>query len=152
MRILLDIDGVMVSGASWRPVELLEDGFAKFLPKAVEGLNALLSNGDCTVVLSTSHKHRFSKEAWLKAFEIRGIKLKTLETLDRNDDYLSRKDEILRWVESNPFTDFIILDDDKGLNDLPNHIKERFVLTNSTVGLNREKTEEALELMELEIA
>ena len=43
MLIFLDIDGVMVSGATWKVPETLEDGFPMFLEKAVKSLNSLIT-------------------------------------------------------------------------------------------------------------
>lgn len=38
MLVLLDIDGVMVKTASWRPLEILSDGFPAFSEQAIQAL------------------------------------------------------------------------------------------------------------------
>ena len=99
MLILLDIDGVMVPAAGWKTPQILEDGFAAFSHKAVNVLQQLVSDND-TVVLTTSHKSRFTAEAWKKIFKKRGIAIKRLQRLKEGDKNLSRKDEILNWLNT----------------------------------------------------
>jgi hypothetical protein len=44
---------------------------------------------------------------------------------------LSRRVEIEQWIHANSISsnDLVIIDDDKSLNDLPQSLKERLVLT-----------------------
>jgi hypothetical protein len=51
-------------------------------------------------------------------------------------------------------SEFVIIDDDKSLNDLPRDIKRRLVLTSSMIGLNEESTIKAIQVanMDLELA
>jgi hypothetical protein len=65
------------------------------------------------------------------------LNVNKLESLNDNTDFQSRKVEILNWFDSNDVQeDFIIIDDDKSLNDLPKFYKDRLVLTSSLIGLN----------------
>ncbi|MEY4896927.1 MAG: hypothetical protein RL525_320 [Bacteroidota bacterium] len=138
MLIFLDIDGVMAPAKSWQRPDVLEDGFVDFSSKAVSVLQDVLAqNADTTIILTTSHKSRFSLSQWKIIFERRGLKVNKLESLNDNNDFQSRKVEILNWFESNDIhDDFIIIDDDKSLNDLPKFFKNRLILTGSLVGLN----------------
>jgi len=138
MLIFLDIDGVMAPAKSWQRPDVLEDGFVDFSSKAVSVLQDVLAqNADTTIILTTSHKSRFSLSQWKIIFERRGLKVNKLESLNDNNDFQSRKVEILNWFESNDIhEDFIIIDDDKSLNDLPTFYKDRLILTSSLVGLN----------------
>ena len=138
MLIFLDIDGVMAPAKSWQRPDILEDGFVDFSSKAVSVLQDVLAqNADTTIILTTSHKSRFSLSQWKIIFERRGLKVNKLESLNDNNDFQSRKVEILNWFESNDIhDDFIIIDDDKSLNDLPKFFKNRLILTGSLVGLN----------------
>ncbi len=138
MLIFLDIDGVMVTAKSWQRPDILEDGFVDFSPKAVRVIQDILSqNADTTIILTTSHKSRFSLSQWKIIFERRGLNVNKLESLNDNTDFQSRKVEILNWFDSNDIhEDFIIIDDDKSLNDLPKIYKDRLILTSSLVGLN----------------
>ena len=138
MLIFLDIDGVMAPAKSWQRPDILEDGFVDFSSKAVRVLQDVLAqNADTTNVLTTSHKSRFSLSQWKLIFERRGLRVNKIQSLNDNTDFQSRKIEILNWFASNDIDeDFIIIDDDKSLNDLPTFYKDRLILTSSLVGLN----------------
>jgi hypothetical protein len=138
MLIFLDIDGVMAPAKSWQRPDILEDGFVDFSSKAVRVLQDILAqNAITTIILTTSHKSRFSLSQWKIIFERRGLNVIKLESLNDNTDFQSRKVEILNWFDSNDVQeDFIIIDDDKSLNDLPKFYKDRLVLTSSLIGLN----------------
>jgi hypothetical protein len=138
MLIFLDIDGVMAPAKSWQRPDILEDGFVDFSSKAVRVLQDFLAqNANSTFILTTSHKSRFSLSQWKIIFERRGLNVNKLESLNDNTDFQSRKVEILNWFDSNDVQeDFIIIDDDKSLNDLPKFYKDRLVLTSSLIGLN----------------
>ena len=138
MLVFLDIDGVMAPAKSWQRPDILEDGFVDFSSKAVTVLQDILAqNPNSTIILTTSHKSRFSLSQWKIIFERRGLNVNKLESLNDYTDFQSRKVEILNWFDSNDIhEDFIIIDDDKSLNDLPTFYKDRLVLTSSLVGLN----------------
>ena len=138
MLVFLDIDGVMAPAKSWQRPDILEDGFVDFSSKAVSVLQDVLAqNPNSTIILTTSHKSRFSLSQWKIIFERRGLNVNKLESLNDNTDFQSRKVEILNWFDSNDIhEDFIIIDDDKSLNDLPTFYKDRLILTSSLVGLN----------------
>jgi hypothetical protein len=147
MLILLDIDGVMVQGTSWKPLEILRDGFPNFTKKAILSLQRIISETNGSIVLTTSHKSTYSLAKWHKIFKNRGIDV-FVEKLQDNTNALSRKEEILNWLRQNPkIEDFVIIDDDKSLNDLPSNIKERLVLTSSSIGLNDEHALSAIEIL-----
>jgi hypothetical protein len=142
MLIFLDIDGVMVSAKSWKSPELLDDGFPAFSSKAVRVLQNLISE-DTTVMLTTSHKSKFTTQEWKKIFQKRGIQVNQLQSLDNNITCLSRKDEILNWFNLNSINqEFIIIDDDNSLNDLPSFFKNRLILTSSLIGLTNSHLDE----------
>ncbi|MDX2173910.1 MAG: HAD domain-containing protein [Bacteroidota bacterium] len=142
MLIFLDIDGVMVPAKSWEKPELLNDGFPAFNLRAVSALQSIISDG-VTVMLTTSHKSSYSIDEWKNIFERRGIKVNKLKSLDSNVNNLTRKEEILNWFNVNTCDeDFIIIDDDKSLNDLPKFLKDNLVLTNSMVGLTDQHLQE----------
>jgi len=147
MLLLLDIDGVMVPANSWRRPEILADGFVEFNPQAVNALNKILRHNDFDIVLTTSHKFKYSLHQWLDIFSSRNITLNKIDRLPENIDQLNRKNEILNWFKSTTRNrEFIILDDDKSLNDLPELLKARLVQTSASVGLTDYIAEEVLEL------
>ena len=136
MIIFLDIDGVMVPAKGWVAPVMMEDGFYVFSPNAVLALNSILSN-DTTIMLTTSHRHRYNADSWLGIFERRGLLVSKMETIGHRVNCASRKDEIIDWFAENSLNEsFVIIDDDKSLNDLPTILKKHLVLTNSMVGLN----------------
>lgn len=135
MLVFLDIDGVMVPAKGWESPQVLSDGFYKFSDSAIRVLQGLISE-DTTVMLTTSHKSRYSVEEWKNIFHLRGIAVSKLDKLGDNVSNKSRKDEILSWFNMNNLSEnFIILDDDKSLNSLPAFLKDKLVLTSSMVGL-----------------
>lgn len=141
MLIFLDIDGVMVPAKSWKSPELLNDGFPAFSSKASSVLQSLISEGT-TVILTTSHKSNYTIDDWKDIFRKRGIDLKKIKTLDNNLANLSRKDEILNWFDSNNINEtFVIIDDDKSLNSLPDFLKRNLILTSPLIGLTDEHLE-----------
>lgn len=142
MKILLDIDGVLVLSTSWKPVELLTDGFSKFNEKSVKALQRIIKETKSDIILTSSHKIRYNNEQWKDIFSIRGIDA----NISVLEERLTRYDEILNWVNKNPDEKFIIIDDDKSLNDLPTKIKERLVLTSSLIGLNEEDANNVIKL------
>lgn len=143
MLIFLDIDGVMVPAKGWKTPELLEDGFPMFSQKATQALTSLLS-GNPRVILSTSHRDRFTVEGWKKIFETRGLRINKLEQISSAHTFRKRKDEIEEWLEIHGTpSKFIILDDDKSLHALPLAVKEHWVETSPYIGLTPELLEES---------
>jgi DNA-binding LacI/PurR family transcriptional regulator len=147
MLILLDIDGVMVQAASWKPVEILDDGFTSFSARAVSGLQRIISETNASIVLTTSHKSKYNLAQWQEIFKKRGITA-TINKLDDNKNYLTRKEEIINWANDNKHSNqFVIIDDDKSLNGLPNNLKEKLIQTSAMIGLNDEDTSNAITIL-----
>jgi len=138
MLIFLDIDGVMVPAKSWKSPELLDDGFPAFSGAATHALRKLISN-NVTVMLTTSHKSNFTIQQWQNIFKKRGIEIPYLKTLPENKTMISRKDELLRWFNQNPIDEeFLIIDDDSSLNDLPIDLKKYLIQPSPYIGLSED--------------
>ncbi|GAA4178055.1 HAD domain-containing protein [Sphingobacterium ginsenosidimutans] len=141
MIFFLDIDGVMVHANPHRQVEQATDGFYVFSSAAVETFNAVFIPKEDQVILSTSHRFKYSLEEWKKLFADRGIQIDSLALLEdvvqKVDHRYTRKDEILDQIACQNIRpeQMIIIDDDKSLNDLPQVLKSRLVLTTSYIGL-----------------
>lgn len=149
MLILLDIDGVMVPAKSWSAPPLCDDGFYIFKPSAVSALNEIISRSNASILLTTSHKNRFSLVEWNSIFQKRGIMVKSIHKLPSNTNRSTRLEEISNWfTTSKNIEDFVIIDDDKILNDLPAGLKKRLILTKPLIGLNSSHVQEALEILE----
>jgi hypothetical protein len=150
MLILLDIDGVLVPANSWKKPEFMEDGFPVFNPKAVIALQRILSETNASVLLTTSHKSKYKVAQWKELLKLRGINPKKVHRLTSNSLQTSRKDEILQWYNQKrlPNEDFVIIDDDKMLNDLPENIRHNLILTSPSVGLTDELADEAISILQ----
>lgn len=141
MLFFLDIDGVMVPAKGWKSPEFLNDGFPAFSSNATLALQSLISEED-TIMLTTSHKSKFNIEEWKSIFKKRGISIEKIKSLPENNNNISRKDEIVNWFTSNSVNDnFVIIDDDKSLNELPDFLKENLILTSPFIGLTEEHLE-----------
>lgn len=140
MLILLDIDGVMVSGAGWKRPKLLKDRFPAFMPQATEALASILTR-KTKVILTTSHRDRYSVDEWKQIFKTRGLHIYYLDKLcTDNTSYSNKARDIQTWFENNTAdTNFIIIDDDTSLNSLPSELKDHLLLTSSPIGLTIEK-------------
>lgn len=138
MLIFLDIDGVMVPAKCWKSPELLDDGFPAFSVSASLALRQLIAN-NVTVMLTTSHKSNFTIQQWQNIFKKRGIEIPLLKSLPDNKTMLSRKDELLRWFNQNPIDEeFLIIDDDSSLNDLPIELKKHLIQPSPYIGLSQD--------------
>jgi len=143
MLVFLDIDGVMVPAKGYRAPDLLKDGFAAFSANACHALHSLVTEFDATIMLTTSHKSNYSLHEWETIFKTRGVQAKKIKSLPVNLNHLSRKEEISSWFNVNAIDeDFVIIDDDKSLNNLPNHLKDYLILTSSYVGLTENHLDE----------
>lgn len=136
--IFLDIDGVMLPAKSWEKPELLNDGFMSFDKKAVQAINQILGPGD-TIIITSSHRTKYSISKWIEIFQHRGINIGEINLLPVFPNCKSRKEELLHFFENNiPNEDFLIIDDDKSLLDLPSSYKDKLILTSSLIGLHPE--------------
>jgi len=147
MLIFLDIDGVMVPAKGWKAPEILNDGFPAFSNKATDALRNLVSE-NVTVVLTTSHKANYTIQEWKDIFIRRGVDIFNLKALPENIYNVSRKEEIVNWVNLNPLSEeFIIIDDDKSLNELPGFLKENLIQTSPYIGLTKAHLENIQSLL-----
>lgn len=150
MLIFLDIDGVMVPAKSWKRPEILKDGFPDFSMNSVSVLNTILSKS-VKLILTTSHKSSYSINEWKFIFKNRGIELTQIVSLEENSTGLSRKDELLRWFNKNIVSEpFVIIDDDKSLNGLPDYLKKHLLLTSPIIGLNMDAIPEINRILNLD--
>ncbi len=149
MLILLDIDGVMVPANSWKKPEFHADGFPVFSSRSTSALQKIITETGASILLTTSHKTKYNMAEWQHIFELRGVKANRINSLTSNSLEINRKDEILNWYQSKhkPNERFVIIDDDKILNQLPSQLKDNLVLTSSSVGLTDELAEHAISIL-----
>lgn len=149
MLLYLDIDGVMIPASSWKRPEILEDGFPSFSLRATKSLNRIISNSSADIVLTTSHKHKYTLKEWNNIFKRRNINVNKISRLPQNRNHLNRKDELIRWFRNKKQgSSFLIIDDDKSLNGLPDYLKSNLIQTSGFVGLTDCLADEAIEKIE----
>ncbi|WP_123891793.1 HAD domain-containing protein [Chitinophaga costaii] len=149
--ILLDIDGVMVTTASWRPEALEQGEFYAFSPLAQQQLDWLLQYSEAHIILTSTYRNRFSNEGWRKIFSERCAHLQSIQVLDdfklQNRQH-SRLADVTEWVRRyGANTHYVIIDDDSALEALPPDIKTQWVRTMPKVGLDVEAAMEALTIL-----
>lgn len=145
MKIFLDIDGVMVPAKGWLKPEILEDGFPAFSKKAIQALKTLLTP-HAEVILTTSHRFNFTVDQWIQIFSNRNLQLNQIDILPVCSKAKSRKDEIVNWFELNYNGDnFLIIDDDSSVEDLPSQLKKRLIKTSPHIGLTEELINQILQ-------
>lgn len=104
MKILLDIDGVLVTTPGWRKPELHEDGFLIFNDAAAYHLKGLIAETNATVVLTSTHRIKYGIEEWKERFKTRGIIIETIEKINEChsiEQLQDRATEIMAWAEAN---------------------------------------------------
>ena len=150
MLLFLDIDGVMVPTKGWKSPEILSDGFAAFSKMSIYVLQQLIFD-DTTVILTTSHKANYSLQEWKHIFSNRNITIANLICLPANANNLSRKEEVEHWFNlNNVHENFIIIDDDKSLNDMPDFLKTHLIQTSPMIGLTLTHLETAMSMLNMQ--
>lgn len=147
MLILLDIDGVMVPAKPWISPSQMEDGFYVFDSKAVKALNRVISSCNADIMLTTSHRDKFNLSGWREVFRKRGISVNKLYKFSTNRLNVNRMEEISNWYSSDGVEEFVIIDDDSSLNDLPTYLKNRLVMTKPYIGLTSADADEAIKVL-----
>jgi hypothetical protein len=150
MVILLDIDGVLVTEPSWKKVEIGADGVMLFNKQSAENLVDILSLTGADVVLASTHRISFTIERWLEIFKIRGIAINKLSKLnDRQSlsDMQDRGSEIQEWIHKNGEANYVIIDDDLSINNLPTAIKQRWVTIKPHIGIDIEAKQKVLDIL-----
>lgn len=145
MHLILDLDGVLITNPSWKADRIHSDGYSEFNEYSVENLNRLLTLAEFDIWLSSTRRTMKTITEFNLIFKNRGIKSQISGFLPEYENCKNRKEEILKFVNENDISDFIIIDDDKSLNGLESRIKNRLILTELTKGLNSEKLKEATE-------
>ncbi|MDB4923422.1 HAD domain-containing protein [Mucilaginibacter sp.] len=151
MTILLDIDGVLVISPPWKKVEIGQDGFMLFNKSSAENLSAILLETNASVVLTTTHRISHTIEKWLEIFKARGINIDVLSKINNVGSIAEMRDrgsEIKEWVDINGLEqNYVIIDDDSSLNNLPSYIKNKWVVTKPFVGIDEEVKQKTLNIL-----
>ncbi len=148
--ILLDIDGVLISTfPMWKSDDLDKDGYSKFNQVWTANLKDLLAvNPNTQLVISSSRRIGKSIERLEEIFAFRGIKHKIIDKVpDPEETHLSRKIELTQYIEKQQLKNFLIIDDDISLLDLPEAYAAQLVLTKYREGFNKERLKKAFSII-----
>lgn len=155
MKILLDIDGVMVITPTWQQPDFLADGFMAFDTSCADNLATLIDtikmqNNTVEIVMTSTHRIHHNPSQWEKRLNNRGIFPDNVSIINDVKIFLEigkRVDEILAWINQNPSENFIILDDDKSLRNLPKEWQTYWIECQFLTGFNQENLQKAIELI-----
>ena len=148
MILLLDIDGVLETSPSWKKPEFLEDNFYKFNANAQKNLIEIIEKINPKIILTTTHRVNYNLMQWNQIFELRGIhvsKLSKINDAKKAIDIKNRNIEIEEWFSTHKTTDFLILDDDKSLHELSDHLKSRWIQIDPMFGITESIKNQILE-------
>ena len=152
MKILLDIDGVMVTTPSWRTPRLHSDGFLEFNPLAARNLSFILDRMHADVVLTTTHRINYTVDVWQNLLRNRGIRPHRIFKINDSsslEEMPLRSVEIMEWVHLQTGGDpFVVLDDDRSLYSLPARVLDHCVITMPLIGLDDAAMRKALLILE----
>ena len=85
---------------------------------------------------------------WNKIFELRGInvsKISKINNAKKATDIKKRNVEIEEWFLNNRTAEFLILDDDKILNELTDNLKNRWIQIDPMLGITESIRDQILE-------
>lgn len=150
MKILLDFDGVMVTTPTWQTVKHLDDGFMAFNGDCVKNLAEILALTQADIVLTTTHRIHYDEEIWRQLLQNRGLFTNQITKVSQAKTFAElsiRCNEVIEWVNANHNENYVIIDDDKSLRELPTAIKERWVETEFHKGLTIDNKLRALDIL-----
>lgn len=145
MHLILDLDGVLITNPSWKTDQIHSDGYSEFNESCVENLNQLLTLAEFDIWLSSTRRTMKTLTEFNLIFKNRGIEKQIAGFLPEYANCRNRKEEVLNFITELKLFDFLIIDDDKSLNELESRIKEKLILTELMKGFNSEKLKEATE-------
>lgn len=148
MILLLDIDGVLETSPSWKQPEFLEDKFYKFNENSRKNFIEIINKINPEIILTTTHRINYNLTEWNKIFELRGInvsKISKINNAKKAIDIKKRNVEIEEWFLNNRTAEFLILDDDKILNELTDNLKNRWIQIDPMLGITESIRDQILE-------
>lgn len=141
ITLILDIDGVLIKTPPWRNDEIHSDGYSDFDRECVQNLKELLKEREFEIWLSSTRRIKISIDKWNEIFKNRGLNQVVEGLLPVCESCKTRKEEIINFIEEKSLINYLIIDDDKSLNDF--EPKKKIVLTTLMTGFNCESLQEA---------
>ena len=144
-KLILDLDGVLITTPLWKTDEIDLDGYSSFNKECVSNLNELLASAEFEMWLSSTRRTQKTIDEFNRIFEFRNIKQPIFGFLPEYEGCKSRKEEIEKFIAKEKLSSYLIIDDDKSLTELPQDMAGKLVLTELMKGFNKEKLTEAIE-------
>lgn len=138
MILLRDIDGVLETSPAWKKPEFLEDNFYKFNEIARQNLIEIMDKIHPEIILTTTHRMNYNLMQWKQIFALRGIHVDQISKINdakKVTELKQRNLEIEEWFLKNRTAEFLILDDDKSLHELPDSLKNRWIQIDAMLGI-----------------
>ncbi|GAB5416196.1 MAG: hypothetical protein Crog4KO_12200 [Crocinitomicaceae bacterium] len=148
LTIILDLDGVLITTPPWKPDQMDSDGYSLFNKSCVENLNKLLDHVDAELWLSSTRRTVKTLSEFNQIFKHRGINGSIKGFLPEYENCFSRKEEVLKFIEEHKCKNYLIIDDDKSLDDLDDSIKQRLIRTELLNGFRDVELQRALNIIE----
>lgn len=145
----------MVITPTWQQPKFLADGFMAFDKTCAENLATLIDalhakNQSVEIVMTSTHRIHHESNEWQILLNNRGIFPDSVSIVNKVTSFAEigkRIDEVLEWVRGNPNQDFIILDDDKSLRELPPPLKSHWIECQFLTGFNEDCLQQALSIL-----
>lgn len=138
--IILDLDGVLVTTPPWRRDELDVDGYSKFNDNAIENFNMLTNNLNFELWLISDRRKGKTLEQFNEIFKNRNINCQ-LTGMVPVYGYLTRLEELNKFLVENEIENYILIDDDNSLEGLQD--KSSWVKTKPLIGFGTEELNES---------
>lgn len=140
--VILDLDGVLITTPPWKRDDIEEDGYSVFNKRAIENLNALLSVANAELWLISDRRKGYTLEQFNIFFKNRNIK-NELSGMVPVYTETSRIEEFKEFIKDESIKNYLLIDDDNSLEALED--KSFWIKTNSLIGFNEEKLNEAID-------
>lgn len=152
IKLILDLDGVMITTPSWKQDVMHSDGYSDFNKSCVVNLNKLLEVSDFEIWLSSSRRTHKTLVEFNTIFKNRGINKEITGFIPIGKNRFEEISYFINFsklpsenkfsiIDYSTIPDYLIIDDDKTLNVMT----DRLILTDSMLGFNNDKLQEALE-------
>ncbi len=148
--LILDLDGVLITTPAWKTDKISSDGYSEFNMNCVNNLNKLLQKFDFEIWLSSTRRTVKTLAEFNRIFKNRNIKSAIKGFIPEYYECNTRKEEILRFVAEFEIEQFLIIDDDKSLNELDEKHKGKLILTELQKGFDSEKFQLAIKKIKRE--
>lgn len=145
--VLLDLDGVLIITPPWRQGEFGDDNFSLFENSIVENLNEFFACIEAEVWLISDRRKGYTLEQLNTFFKNRGVTKELTGLVSVYENGITRLEEMNRFLKENEIKNFLIIDDDASLQNMAEEQKSFLVKTNSLIGFNKEKLNEAINII-----